>query len=84
MLKVINKCYGKLYDYIVPILTHDCLARLANDFKTKLGRQYEAISIMIKKHEKQVYKSRAKQNRCQWDRTVMYKFFSLMQVRNAH
>ena len=39
---------------------------------------------MIIKHEKQVYKLRTKQNRFQWDRTVVYKFFSLMRVRNAH
>ena len=78
MLKAINECYGKFSEYTVPIFTQDFLARLANYFKTTLGRQYEAISIMLNKHENQVYKLRAKQNRCQRDRTVMYKFFSLM------
>ena len=84
ILKAINNCYGNLSDYTVPIFTQDCLARLANDFKTTLGRKYEVISIMLNKNEKQFYKSRAKHNRCQWDQTVMYKFFSLMKVRNDH
>ena len=84
MPKAINNCYGNFYDYTAPIFNQGFLTILANCFKTTLGRQYEAISIMLNKHEKQVYQSRAKQNRCQWDRTVMYKFFSLMRVRNAH
>ena len=67
MLKAINKFYVDFSDYTVPVLTQDCLAIIANDFKTKLGRQYEAISIMLNKHENQVYKSRFKQNHCPWD-----------------
>ena len=84
MLKAINECYGKFSEYTVPIFTQDFLARLANYFKTTLGRKYEAIRIILNKHEKQVYKSRSKQNIRQWDQTVMYKLFSLMQIRNDH
>ena len=84
MLKAINDCYGNFSDYTVPIFTQDCLARLDNYFKTTLGRQYEAISIMLNQHKKQVYKSRAKHNCRQWDLTLMYKFFSIIRVRNAH
>ena len=80
MLKMINDFYGNFSYHTVPIFTQGCLSRLANYFKNTLGIQYEESSIMLNKYEKQVYKSIAKQNRCQWDRTVMYKFFSLVRV----
>ena len=37
MLKAINKFYVDFSDYTVPVLTQDCLARIANDFKTTVG-----------------------------------------------
>ena len=52
MLKAINDCYGNFSDYTVPIFTYYFLARLANSFRTTLGKQYEAIVIILNKHEK--------------------------------
>ena len=75
--------YGSFSPFTQPILDRNQIVHLCNEFKTKLPKYYEIVSILLAKSKYQGHE-RWKHMQQLWDQLILFTFCMLMRIRNDH
>jgi hypothetical protein len=81
---VMNKVmsiYGNFSTFTVPILSFEHIHDLSQQFKTKLPRYHEMISVLLYKFHNTKHKKH-RHKHAQWDHFILYVFCMLQRIRN--